>query len=302
MRSRQDPSALLDSILSLRMFPFFSEVSAAELAPLAYHAQEKRFPAGTIIARQAEIWNQFCVASEGTFRTSTGQLQGIREALSGLALFARSAMPSEVVAEEEVRAVVIPGDAVFEALEDDFHLLLKLVRGLAAQLLTERERLGGQEAVLVRSIAGSFSPDHGLDLVHRMLLIQRALGLQHTNATALVDVARNATPFHVPKGELIWRRGDAPNDVFLIVSGTVSAVYPGGLPLHLGTKILVGILEALARIPPRYDLFAEEELMGLRTSLARFLEALEDHFQMATNVLGALAAETLRVLFLPRSA
>src|SRR5712664_3886700 len=170
MPARQDPSKLLDSILHLRTAPFFGKLAAASLAPLAYHAREVQFPAGAIVAHQAEISNQFCHILQGTVRSSTGQVRGIREALGGLALLAGTGMPFEAVAENDVRAVVIPADAVYEALEDDSHLLHQLIRGLAAQLLFERERLGGEQSVFALSIAGPSAEEGRLDLVQRMIL------------------------------------------------------------------------------------------------------------------------------------
>jgi len=135
MLASQDSSALLDSILHLRSSPYFGTLSAAQLAPLAYHARELSFRAGAVVAQEAEVFNQFFHPFEGTVRASTGQVQGVAEALGGLALFAGTGIPFEVVAQDRVRALVIPGDAVFEALEDDFQLLLHLLHNLAAQLL-----------------------------------------------------------------------------------------------------------------------------------------------------------------------
>ncbi len=296
MPASLDPSRLLDSILHLRTSPFFGEFSGAQLTPLAYHAREVRFPAGAVVAQQAEVWNQLFYAFEGKVRASTGQVQGLPEALGGLALFAGSGMPFEVVAEDEVRALVIPGDAVFETLEDDFQLVLQLLRGLAAQLLVEREKLGGAQSVFVSSIADISGVDDEPDLVRKMLLIQHAQGLRHTSATALADAARNTVPFHVPRGQFVWRRGDAAEHAFLIISGTVSALYPDRPSIHLGPKIAIGLLEPLAGLPRRYDLLAEEEVRGFHTTLSRSLEAWEDHFQLAAGVLANLARETLRVL------
>jgi hypothetical protein len=62
MLASQDPSRLLDSILHLRTSPLFGEFSATQLTPLAYHAREVRFPAGAVVAHQAEVWNQLFYA------------------------------------------------------------------------------------------------------------------------------------------------------------------------------------------------------------------------------------------------
>ncbi len=296
MQVRQDTSKVLDSILQLRTSPFFSKLAAASLAPLAYHAREVQFPAGAIVAHQAEISNQLCHVLEGTVRSSTGDVRGIRQALGGLALFSGAGMPFEAVAENDVRAVVVPGDAVFEALEDDPHLLQQLIRGLAAQLLIEGNRLGGEQSVLARSIAGVSAEEGRLDLVQKMLLIQRAQDLRRTAATALADAARNTTPFRTSKGEFLWRRGEDPYYAYLIISGTVSALYPDRSPIHLGPAIAIGALDALAGVQRTYDLISNEVAWGLRLSLSRLFEAYEDHFEMATDVLATLARETLTVL------
>jgi|GEM_PF-3882404 len=295
MLASQDSSQLLDSILHLRTSPLFGEFSATQLAPLAYHARDVRFPAGAVVAHQAEVWNEIFYAFEGSVRASTGQVQGLAEALGGLALFAGSGMPFEVIAEDELRALVIPGDAVFEALEDDFQLLLELLRSLAGQLLIDQEKLGGAQSVWVRSIADVSAGDGELDLVQKMLLIQHAQGLQRTSGTALADAARNAVPFRVPRGQYVWRRGETAKHGYLITSGTVSALYPDRPSIHLGPRIAVGLLEALAGVPRRHDLIAEEEVRGLQATLSRSLEAWEDHFQMAAGFLAFLARDMLRI-------
>ncbi len=296
MLASQDTSKVLDSILHLRTWPLFRKLPATSLAPLAYHAREVRFPAGAIVAHQAEISNQLCHIFEGTVRSSTGKVQGMREALGGLALLAGNGMPFEAVAETDVRAVVVPGDALFEALEDDSQLLHQLVRGLASQLLIEGDKLGGEQSIFTMSIASPSIKEERLDLVQRMLLIQRAQGLKRTAATTLADVARNAPEFRTSKGEFLWRRGDQSYHHYLIISGTVSALFADRSPIRLGPAIATGGLDVLAGIPRRHDLVANEELWGLKWSLSRDLEALEDHFQMATDVLANLAREILKVL------
>ncbi len=296
MLARQDTSQVLDSILQLRTSPLFSKLGAASLAPLAYHARAVKFPAGSIVAHRAEISNQLCHILEGTVRSSTGEVLGVREALGGLALFSRIGMPFEAIAENDVRGIVLPADAVFEALEDDAILLQHLIRALALQLLTERDRLGGERRVFTMSIAGPSAEEGSLDLVQRMILIQRAQGLKRTGATALADAARNTTPFRVSKGEFLWRRGDDPQFAYLIISGTVSALYDDGTPIHLGPAIAMGVLEPLAGVPRHYDLISNEEVWGLKLPLSRYFEAFEDHFEMATDVLATLAGGILRVL------
>jgi CRP-like cAMP-binding protein len=129
-----------------------------------------------------------------------------------------------------------------------------------------------------------------------MLLIQRAQGLKRTAATSLADTARDTTPFHASKGEFLWRRGEDPDHAYLIVSGTVSALYDDRPPIRLGPAIAVGALEGLAGVPRRHDLISNEEVGGLKLSLSRTFEAFEDHFEMATDVLATLAHEILKVL------
>jgi hypothetical protein len=162
--------------------------------------------------------------------------------------------------------------------------------------MQEREALGGEQSVLALPIAGSPVELGRLDLVERMLLIQRAQDLQRTAATALADAARNTTAFRAHKGEFLWRRGDNALDEYMIMSGTVSALYPEQPPIQLGPQIAIGGVEVLAGSHRRHDLVANEEVWGLKESLARLFEALEDHFQMATEVLSTLARETLKVL------
>jgi CRP-like cAMP-binding protein len=296
MPGRQDTSKLLDSILHLRTSPLLRKLTSTSLAPLAYHAREVRFAAGDVVAQQSEISNQFWHILDGTVRSSTGETRGVREALEGFALLAGIGMPLEAVADTDLRALVIPGDALFEALEDDSNLLQQLIHGLAARLLLELERLGGEQSIFAMPIAG-LSAEHGnLDLVQKMLLIQRAQDLRRTAATALADAARNTIPFRAPKGEFLWRRGDNALHGYLILSGTVSALYPDRSPVRLGPGVALGALDVLAGVPRRNDLISNDEVFGLKSQLSRLFEALEDHFEMATAVLSTLARETLKVL------
>src|SRR5262249_53322776 len=142
-------------ILHLRTSPLLSKLTSTSLAPLAYHAQEVRLAAGAVVAPQSEGSNPFWRILHWAVGARTGGTRGVREALEGLALLSGIGMPLETVADTDVRALVIPGDAMFEALEDDSNLLHQLTHGLAARLLMERENLGGEQSILAMPIDGS---------------------------------------------------------------------------------------------------------------------------------------------------
>jgi len=55
----------------------------------------------------------------------------------------------------------------------------------------------------------------------------------------------------------------------------------------------MGNLEGLAGHPQWYEAVAETPVVALRTDTDTFLDVLEDHFAMATDVMGAMASGLL---------
>jgi len=111
---------------------------------------------------------------------------------------------------------------------------------------------------------------------------------------ALAELAGHVDEVRVEAGEPLWRLG-APADGFhLICAGDV---HLGGGPWrvgdHLGPGSVPGIVGTLAGRSYEYEAIASEPSLLLHVGAEPFLDLLEDHFEMAYELLGRLARNVL---------
>jgi CRP-like cAMP-binding protein len=105
----------------------------------------------------------------------------------------------------------------------------------------------------------------------------------------LGHVAREAALVAVADGELLWREGEAADDLAIIVRGVVGCRSAGGQRFQRGPGTIAGLDEALAIDTRWYDAVAREPLTVLRVTRAAILDALEDDPDTALHMLTILA-------------
>ena len=142
----------LERLLQLKRVPLLSGLPASEVAVLADAARERFFPRGAIVFREGDPASSTHFVAEGALSNFR---RGIRvgvvrpgSGVGGLAVLARAAMGSQVVAEEDTLTLEIDADAMTEVLEDRFPILQHLLREVNRQAL---ELCGGTSSTRAAS-------------------------------------------------------------------------------------------------------------------------------------------------------
>jgi CRP-like cAMP-binding protein len=100
---------------ALRAVPELAHCSNSEISSLVTSVDEIRLPAGAVVARAGRYCTELLVVIEGTLRTTALRI-GPGESLGWAAMWDRSINQATVIAESDVRLLVI-GHAQFRAFK-----------------------------------------------------------------------------------------------------------------------------------------------------------------------------------------
>jgi CRP-like cAMP-binding protein len=290
----------LERLLQLKRIPLLSGLPASEVAVLADAARERFFPRGAIVFREGDPASSTHFVAEGALSNFR---RGIRVGVvrpgggvGGLAVLARGAMGSQVVAEEDTLTLEIDADAMTEVLEDRFPILQHLLREVSRQALELLRRHKLDPSNFFPEPARDLGGDGGLDLVDRLFLLRRMPMFDRTSVTALAELARTMANFRFEPGTLLWHEGEPSQGILLLSSGSVQATGSGGVSFRAGPGFPLGALEAVGQVPRWYEARALTPVVGLQVQTDVLVDLFEDNFEMATDFLAVVAGATLRIL------
>jgi CRP-like cAMP-binding protein len=115
----------------------------------------------------------------------------------------------------------------------------------------------------------------------RLGALREGLGFAVNAIEALAQLAESVGEVSFAPGATIWRAGDQPAAMIVPVEGVVR-----GVP---GESRVLGGLEMLAGRAHRATLTAVTAVRGLRVEREDFLDVLEDHQDLARDMLAMLA-------------
>jgi len=290
----------LERLLHLKRVPLLSGLPASEVAVLADAAEERFFPKGAVVCREGDEASATYFVAEGALGNFR---RGIRVGVvrpgggvGGLAVLARGAMGSHVVAEEDTLALEIDADAIAEVLEDRFPILQYLLREVNRQALEllRRHRLDPNR--VFPEPPGDLVAGGGLDLVDRLLLLRRMPVFARSSVTALAELARTLANVRFEPGTVLWHEGEPSHGILLLSSGGVQATGSGGVSFRAGPGFALGALEAVGQVPRWYEARALTPVVALQAQTDVLVDLFEDSFDMAMDFLAIVAGATLRML------
>ncbi len=298
-----DPSHLLsplERMLHLKRVPMLSGLPGSDVAVIADAASERVLPKGAVVFREGEPVGSVHFVVQGAlaiFRRGVrfGQV-GPGAAVGGLAVFAREAFGSQVVADEDTLTLELESDAVSEVLEDHFPILHHILREMSRRSieLVTRFRLdpsaGAPEPPSDRAESGD------IDLVRRIFFLRGMAVFERSSITALADLARAMAQVRFEPGTVLWREGEPSPGVFLIRSGRLRAKGSSGVDFRPGPGFPLGALEALGEVPRWYEAVCETPVVALQGHMGVLVDVFEDHFDVAMDYLAVIAQSTLRIL------
>jgi CRP-like cAMP-binding protein len=231
---------------------------------------------------------------------------GPKEVFGLLEVLARVKGNVEVRAEIETLALQLHVTTLLSVLDDHFVMTLDAIRALGRMLLAtpgwlastaDRGRVGLPENVAADGhppLLGDRAGGAELDLVDRIRLLQASDMFSNTRLDSLAEVAAHFEEFRAEPGTVLWQEDDPASWMVVLLDGRVESSSRAGLRFPWNAGTVPGSVEALAAAPRWYDAIAATPVTGLRLSAERFFDAMEDDFEMATDVLASLAARVRR--------
>lgn len=281
---------------ALRAVPGFAALPTDELAALAGVAEEQFVARGASLVKHGDPPLRAYVILDGRARVR-GHALGPRSLIGGLELLAGVPVTCDVTAESDVLALALRRGDVLDFFEESYAATFGGMRALAGQVLAEMTRLDmGHRPFAAppvpprrRSTAGPLS------LADKILHLHAGMMMGKSRLEAVADVAQATVEEHMAAGTVLWRTGDAAAHTFAIVSGEVECRRPGRAPYRVGAAQDVGAIEAHAGAARWYDATAVTDVVALRIELADVIDVIEDHVDLAHDILRSMAGVLLQL-------
>lgn len=309
MRAELLPSEQVERIIALRCFPGFARLRTQELAAIAAFAEERFFPKGSVLVEPGRPSQDIFLLVEGSVGEFEAGVEvrrwGSQDAIGGMAAMTQDAHGQHYVALDDTEAFSLNYEDMIDVFEDHFSILVEVLGGMARALLDTRRALGfdaGYEPPLESERAPHSLPR--LSLVEKILMMRNLQDLGKQDVEVAAEIARNAAEWRYPAGAELWATGDPADHYLFVVAGCVVGLVPGeetapdepARPeqrLRLGASSSIGIMDAIAGIPRWYHAVAETDVVVLRVEISDLLDILEDHTELALNMLRMLASTVL---------
>jgi CRP-like cAMP-binding protein len=286
-----------ERVLRLRQLEFLGELPAADLAPLAEHAHERFYARGTPLSRRDEPATALHVVIAG--RVDVYHEECLVEqihpggAVGALALLARSDDGLDARATLDTLTLELPGEALFDAMEDRFLLFRHVLRAVSRRIVALTLRSGPANVRASASLPDRVplhAPQRTLDLVERILLLRGMEPFRRSSVNSLAELARGLHEVRFERDVTLWSTGDPSEHVLLVVDGMIEAsASEHGLRFELLPGQPVGNLEGLAELPRWFEARTLTPVLALRGRSDDLLDIFEDNFRMGRDFLAALA-------------
>ena len=269
---------LLRRMLLLRQFPMFATAELSELATIAENLVETEFAPGAVIAPAGARLPGLHLVLDGEIQA--GRSWGPREIFGELEAFAGRGHAARAVAATGTRTLLLSASDLAEIVEDNFGVLIALVRDLAARLLATRPRT----RVIALPRGGP-----GLGLVERLIALRQLAPFVGARLQGLAMLAHSSEEVSWAPGATVARAGELASGSALVLDGMLAVQPPGGATSELAPGQAFGGLETLAGVGHGATLVAVEPVRALYSSATAMFDVLEDHPDIAMSMIGVFA-------------
>ena len=295
--SAERTSPVLERVLLLRTFNPFLDLAPAHLAAMAEMAEDRFFPAGSEIQAEGVPVRHvhYVVSGEVEIRRRGKVIRslGERSVVGGLAALAQVSDAAQVVAITDVTTLTFSQEDQRDVFEDDFEVLIRVMQSVARTFL-EARRQAGPGAGFKPDDETAPLPRRPLGLVDKLAFLRRTGPYNEARLEAVAELARESPEVRFSAGETLWRTGDESGQSLVMVAGVVTGTVDGGeQTFRFSTGSIVGGLDSLAAVPRWFDAAAETDVVAIQVNYGVLLDLLEDHAEMAMDLLRVLASNTL---------
>jgi CRP-like cAMP-binding protein len=288
----------LDRVLLLRTLPMLEGLGPVQLAAIAQHAEERHFARDSVLRLGNGDTEAIHVVMDGELsalgpdqrehRLQRGDAVGFVEMLSG------SHETIVCRANVDTTTLALDWDAQIDVCEEHFAVVMQYIRYIARQCTARLAQRPQQSNVPVPVIAEQrFHAD--MNLLERTLVLSRSKAFSSGCLDALAELAHHVTQEHWRAGESIWETGQTAGHFLLVAAGALrcTSEQTGTFLRHAGAP--VGIHEALGREKRWHGATCEQDAVTIRIDVEPFMDILEDHFDLALDLLAVLAGELSRL-------
>jgi CRP-like cAMP-binding protein len=289
----------IERLMVLRTFAGFATLTPSEIGVMAAQTRKRFFPAGTIISEEGAPPRSIHFIVDGEIELSRHghklRSYDARSAVGGLNALARDLDTPRMLASQDTVTLEISTDDMEDVFEDNFGIVIGVMRAITRGILEMRAELG-KDAGYHDDGENAKCPARPLDLVERIFFLRKTIAFARTRIEALAQLARNAEEIRLDAGTVLWREGDQPDQIIFPICGRVKATTEVGQEFYFRPGGTFGGLDSMAQRERWFTAEVDEYLIGLRFDREIFLDVLEDHYEMARDFMGLLAANLLGLL------
>jgi CRP-like cAMP-binding protein len=283
-------------VLALRSFPLFEQLTPSDLAVLAQHVRPRFFPRGSELLHPGIPVRCLHFVLRGAVEMvrsgKPNEQVGAHGVVGGLAVLAQDADGEQAIAAADTVTLQLGSEDLEDVFEDNFSILAAVLQVVAREQIRARQ-LVRDNAGLDPALASASLPlvMGELGLVERTMCLRQTMDFANTRIQALADLAQEAKPVTIEPGHQIWSEGERADYSLVVVAGGIEASGPG-LRFVASPGSMIGAAESLAREPRWYDARAKAEVRALRIEAERIFDVIEDHMDLATDLLRVFARST----------
>jgi CRP-like cAMP-binding protein len=286
----------LERALHLRSFRELRNQSPQDLVLLAQLLREQWVRRGTELLAKGRRVPALHFLVEGRAgreqdgsvvrRVATPEAVGLLELLSG------AESRTRYVAETNLLVLEADAAEFIDLLEENGSVVSGLRLALGRQIF-DRQRELGVAALEPRDAAASGPPlGASFGLVERLIWTSRSPVLAGFGVGVLADLVRDEREVHLRQGEILWKAESEGSSLALVVDGTMSIRDRSGGSVRIGAGSVVGAEAVFGGAPHAYTATVETPAVIIRIDAQALLDAAEDHFEVASQML-AFSARTL---------
>jgi CRP-like cAMP-binding protein len=302
MRARPRFVDITERMIYLRAIPVATMLPAPVLKVIAEALRERAYSPGALLMRQGEPIDalQFLIEGKVALTRNDKPLGHLQppQSLGFLGIIARADGTYHATAEVETHTLELPAETLLELMEDHFSIVHATLRYAAERLWADLQELPAEAMGFPFVESDRPIPDRRLDMVERIFFLRKLSAFAHANVNALAVMSEQLEEIRIQEpGVVLWRPGDPPDHVLMLVKGTVAcATEDGAKRFRYGPGTAVGGVEAVADKPRWYSVTTEGPIVALKGRTDHMFDLFEDNFPMAMDFIATLSSALIGMM------
>jgi CRP-like cAMP-binding protein len=285
----------VDRVLALKTFDAFRDLSPEELAALAEYARPRFFTKHACVVRGGMRIRALHFILQGeieVLQTGKPPLRlGPQAVLGGLAALSGDEFAEHARALSPTFTLELKRDDLQDVFEDDFSVLLGVLRSLARAQLAARRKLGERAGFPPLQGGHAARPVGELGLVERLFFLRRAMDFAEARLEALAELAQEASTLRAQPEQVIWQMGELAEHSLVLIDGVLEGTTDTDQQsFEFGPGAVVGGIDAVAGKPRWYRATAKTPLVALSIPAQHLLDVIEDDIDLGMDLLRVFAA------------